>query len=227
MVSMDEIETGSVSRWLWLSPDLLVLENWLGNRRIYPSMVPQTLTQLFWEQALTIKQIRRKRRELDAGLLENKTYDLDWTSEIENLKPKTRNQKEIVSILLDGWEPSESVMISDLVSIVAPVGYLPPNVKVAAQVSVDTGLAAPQKLIIPADDIVLLPVSAGTRANLSIRLNRDLRLSKKTNLDLTVVAGKYGIVLDLRGRPISLPTPDEAGRRRVYKWREQIWEKVV
>ena len=67
--------------------------------------------------------------------------------------------------------------------------------------------------------IAVIPVPAGKSASLYLQgLNRTLidPRAGKSSLNIKVVGGACGVVIDARGRPLALP-PDDARRRDLLK----------
>ncbi len=216
-----ELKFESVARWLPFNPDPLMVENWIGNRTLYPELLPQTEEELYLEQAAMREELREQvltgASQIKGKPAENPAPN--WERLIPKLRRIARSDNEVLGIILDGLEPKDIFSVPGLALVIAPVGMIPPGTAVAAEVIVDLGLTEKQKMLIPPDDILLLPLPRNQKAKLKIKLNRDLRLNKKGGLTLELESEGCGVLLDLRGRPINLPLADGYSRERVKKWR--------
>ena len=125
--------------------------------------------------------------------------------------------KEINSlpVVLDAVTPTGILTVSELGTIIAPTGLAGQVGKVGAEIN-------GQKINF--DEIFILKAKKGETVNLKIKLHGNLKVEKKNNFTVDVAGGEIGIIIDTRGRPMTLPTIDGFGRERLKRW-QKAWEK--
>ena len=74
---------------------------------------------------------------------------------------------------------------------------------------------------IPFGSIEVLPLEAGRRAVLELRPSRKLDIGlgvKGKGASVEVEGGMLGVILDVRGRPIAMPSDEQKRRESVARW---------
>ena len=108
---------------------------------------------------------------------------------------------------------------------VAPVGSAKPGGACAAyELSSDDLINGPQTGELNLGDLVRVPLPSGAQADLVMRPARgwDVGAGAGQELRARVHGGVVGVVLDARGRPLSLPTDPPDRRRLVEQWNEAL-----
>ncbi len=200
-----------IIRWLPENIDPKFAENWLGNKLLYPATLPQTGEELFLELALARERLRPLVADLAA---------VSWPEVFENLRRITRNDGELLGVILDGIEPAGVMAVGDIATIIAPSGS-PAGLKgTAAEVTVETG-SEKKKYTVAPDEIFVIPAGKETTAKVTVKFSGNLRIDKKDKMTVEINGGKVGIVIDTRGRPLTL-TGESADRERIRKWQKAL-----
>lgn len=208
---MDEFSYEQIARWLAEPTDPIELENWVGNK-ILGVKVGENKA---WELAVLREKIRKIR---EVGEIR------DVGDFIKIIQETTKDEKEILRVLLDVVEPEGIVEIEGIGILIAPVGEVRDvrevkEAKIAMEITIDKG-GEKQKLKIPLDEIVVIPGVAGGEIKLEIKLKEGLKIDKKTSIKFQGLSER--IIIDTRGRPLNLPTADLAGRERIKKWQKAL-----
>ncbi len=106
-------------------------------------------------------------------------------------------------------------------TIIAPSGSAPERaIAIRATISFDDGRVLEAE--VKAGSIEIIPLAPGRKASLEISLSKGMSLEpseRKGQAKIEVRGGLIGIVLDARGRPLGLPSPQQ--RSKIQKW---LWE---
>lgn len=215
-----EISFEQIARWLPMATDPLTVENFVGNKNLYPQTFPETELELWMEQAWVRERLRNKQISPAGG-------KIDIPKEIQRV---SRTAQEMMLLVLDVMEPRGIIEIENLGTAInfswrssrEGNGQAAKNQNIIAEVNVDFGFTERQKLNLSEDEIVVLPVAEGKEINLEIKTKKGASLDGQKRLKAKVKGGMAGVVFDMRGRPLCLPTNDSLGRKRIMKWREAL-----
>lgn len=208
----------------WLTDNLTPreVENFLGHVGIYPQTLPTKQWQLMVIQAAWRVRMQREKSDHDGG---KKRFIPPQILTI------SRSLAEAVSIFLDGCQPpgiveifikekDNDILLATAIAFEGPMDFV--KGEKVGEIELDFGLKDKQKISILADELVLIPQAGSSPASLKIRTFGKARIDGAKKVSCQAPSGKVGIVIDSRGRPISLPTADEEGRRRLLMWQESF-----
>ena len=123
----------------------------------------------------------------------------------------------------------ESGALTNLGTVVSPV-FKAKDGEVVLKVRLSTENTTVQEFEINQGDIVRLPLTVGTSAKLQLKPQKHMESFpgfSRLSSGFKVIGGELGVVVDLRGRPINMPT--DPGLRREYnaKWIQSIKESLT
>lgn len=127
--------------------------------------------------------------------------------------------------LLAGYEPLATVQVLeggslvDLGWVVAADGPMEPG-QPAVRVIVEAEKKGRLEIDVLSGEIEVLPLTPGEGAELTLRPSRgvDVGFGRGRGKKVTVHGGSVGLVVDARGRPLTLPEDDEERCRRLRQW---------
>lgn len=206
----------------WLTENLnpQQVENFLGHIGIYPQILPTKPWQLMVIQAAwKVKMQQEKDRETKG----------DKLFIPKELVRTSRSLAEAVSIFLDGCQPSgvveiymreaaQNILLATIITFEGKID-LKKREKVG-QIELDFGLKEGQKINVSSNELVLIPQAGTNIVKLKIKTFGKARIAGKKQISFEAQAGKVGIIIDSRGRPLPMPTADEEGRKRLLAWQE-------
>jgi len=105
-------------------------------------------------------------------------------------------------------------------TVIAPIGEASDGER-ALQITFAPHDGEPREISIPAGTIRCLPLAAGQEAEVSVRPSRafDIGLGSKGQAGKAKVqGGSLGVIIDTRGRPLSLPQDTERRRGKMQEW---------
>jgi hypothetical protein len=116
----------------------------------------------------------------------------------------------------------EAGALTDLGWVVAPLGRARPGQQVM-QVQMSSKEGGTIQMEVEYGAIELLPLAPGQEAQVKLQPLRrfDIGYGPGQGRSLTIQGGALGLVIDARGRPLHLPSEDEARREQVRRW---IWD---
>lgn len=249
----------SVYQWTAAPVSQADVEAYLANQRLFPAVIPQTLTELAITQSLARYRIRSGLAALvnqadgfpyDAGEGLKGPYDPVIVSGSVLTQAPTAGQAMLM--LLDGLQPwRQTAMILDRYHILPVMGLLGevepllpvqvlksnafenlgtviPVVSQAAQgviiLSVTVTMASGKSYVvdIPQGALRRVIVPPGESVSLSLEpiSDADVGLGPGVKHQVKVMAGTLGVVIDARGRPLTLPEGDE---ERIEQLRHWLW----
>lgn len=106
--------------------------------------------------------------------------------------------------------------LTDLATTVSPSGR--PRSGTAMHVSVKYGSGRVIEADIPGGTLRAVPLAAGQKAQVTIRLGRGLSLNGRRRVTLNVSGSAAGLIFDARGRPLELPREPEKRAARLPAW---------
>ena len=127
--------------------------------------------------------------------------------------------------LLAGHEPLTTVQVleggalTDLGWVVA-AGSLPEPGRQALRVVVEAERQGRLEIDVLSGEIEVLPLAPGESAELTLRPARrvDVGFGRGRGKNVTVHGGSVGLVIDARGRPLTISEDDEERRQRLRQW---------
>lgn len=203
-----------LARWLPYPSEVSTLENFFGNKFLYPQTLAQDRETLYLEQALAIEELSQNAPIfLSAEAIQIPDF----------VRRVAVSDADAVFMILNGLAPSNFKKLpNDLGSLIAPVGQISgPGLK-ALHAKIDLGLDEIQELTLPTDQIALIPVRKDQNIKVSLNFFQKLTLNSQSQVTITPVGGKLGLIFDTRGRPFVPPTNDEIGRSRLASWRQAL-----
>ncbi len=237
---LNALDWRDVQRWLPFGITLEQLEAWALNKSIAPHTVPQTMPDLLLEQAITREIIRVLVADDHPEWLENappfSPLILGGAVFTQGVPPgmavlmilDALQPEGVFQVWADPFALAPAlgtVGLQEALALVQVIDnggftnlgtvFVPEGGRVGrrlGRMSVTLTLPDGDTLTqdINAGDIWRAPLSAGVRVQVSIKLGRGLSLAGKRQWAGDVVTGAAGLVFDMRGRPLALPS----GRRR-------------
>lgn len=203
--------------WLGKNFQPAEVEDILGNFRLYPQALPTT------EVALEVYQAGLRIELLRANLKTANSYQIP-----KNIILASRNLSEALLIFLDGAQPQGvfDVNLNDLklATCFCFEGKLTPaslNTKLA-EVEIDFGIQNLPKIQLMSDQIVRIPQSLGTTAQINLKVFADFKIAGYKKFSQKVAGSKLGLVFDCRGRPILAPGDAGDREKRARIWRQAL-----
>lgn len=224
--SRSEVGPQNVSPWLPFEIQSLEIENFLGNKEIYPQLVPSSAKELQIEQAITRAKIQKAaRRKLQAP------SSIIATGAVFSKAPQPW---QVVAIILDSLEPKGLFDIYlDQSQILPSIGtlrhfdpetahklinehsptLLAPTFSVAGNVKLefDLDLPDPQELEVKAGSLEIFPLSEGQKAKVAYTTASEAG-------EFEVAGGQIGLVIDSRPRPLELPANENQRIGCLQQW---------
>ena len=103
--------------------------------------------------------------------------------------------------------------------VVAPAGPAEPG-RTAIRVIVDSEQTGHLEVDVASGEIEVLPLAPGEEAQLTLKpsRNRDIGFGRGRGKKVTVYGGAVGLIIDARGRPLTLPEDDAARHNLLNQW---------
>ncbi len=220
---MDDFSYLQVARWLPFVVDHNEVENFIGDKLFYPQTIPESWRNLQLAQAFLCESLRQHREEV--GETETTAADsLLIPPVITKLSPQNWQG---VFLFLNSFEPEGIFSLSKKVNAEGEkIGTClcltgsPGTERVAAEIR-GAFLTGKEKISLAPDRLFVIGAGEKDELTMSIKLF-GLKLNGKTEVKIRVSGGNLGIIIDTRGRPLALPTPDKSGRERLEKWTQDI-----
>lgn len=224
------IAAHEISRWLPFTTSPFFVEDYYGNRTLYPQVVGTTKEYAYLEQAI-LRAILRKNVE-EAVSTGNKKEELTTVGEYITITEKgivinstmfgqVVDPRDIAHIVLDGLEPSSTYILASQPETVLCYALCLEGTAFSDQTKPEeiTITANGKKTIlsISFDTLVWCMDQPGTEAIIDFSFHTASIDGKKNN-SIPVVFGEVGLVIDSRGRPFDVPQDTSQGRERVKKW---------
>jgi hypothetical protein len=241
------IET--VRAWIPLGIDDAVIENYLANKSLFSEMIPTTNEELMIEQAVTkailqgiAKQLTFPWTEVDllvvtGSVLTQAPIAAQTVSMVlDGLAPLGTIQliadQALVLMACGGafeaWSPKDyRIGRSMLHQALVPLGTLvgldtdPTGNQRLAKVTLNLGLDQDQVLEVKAGDILQLPLPADDQGVLQVVGGAHSQTVKQA-VEQHAVGGEAGLIIDGRGRPLTLSPNDNERRSQLVQWDRQL-----
>lgn len=219
-----------IGRWLPFAVDPASIEDFLANVAIYPQALPVNVCELELYQALAREVLHwQKKEEKEVETVGDEIQTLVIGEEILKI---CRNHKDGLLIALDGFLPEgiveffahgeNGLKVATAICFAGEGVWKKDKAGQVAQVTLDFGLSQKQKVILEADDLMLIPADAKEQIKIKIHCTGSLRIAKKKDLAIEATGGTVGIVFDTRGRPFKFPEFGGQGRERLILWRKSL-----
>ncbi|MCL4877152.1 MAG: glutamate mutase L [Anaerolineae bacterium] len=238
--TLDLIDWRDVERWLPFNFSLEAYEEWVYNKSLSPLTIPQTFRDLLIEQGITreivrlmVGEAREEWKALGSDIVDFSPVIVGGAVFTANLAPglsallilDSLQNAGAFDILLDpyGLAPALGVIgYTNPLAVVqvvenggfvslgrayCPVGRAGPRGKARVKLTVEGQTT--KKQIAPGE-IWLPSIMPGKWVDVDIRLPRGMSMNGKRRVKERVRAGTAGLIFDMRGRPVRLPS----GRRR-------------
>lgn len=224
------VETLDIARFLPRAVNFSEIENYFGNKEIYPQIVPTAPRDFEFEQAAARVRIRALGAGHSSGLPSYiiATGGVFMTSELG----------QVVLILLDALEPEgllnvfldrQQILLALATLAVfekdkaqeilnqEPFTFLGTTFSVPQDVSlsIDVGLSEPQELEVALGKLALFPLEKGRVAKVRFE-------TREKKGEFEVEGGQLGLLIDTRKRPLELPATESERIRRLKEWSEAI-----
>jgi hypothetical protein len=114
----------------------------------------------------------------------------------------------------------EQDSLRELGTVIAPIGEARDGER-ALHITLRPTVGEPMEVMVPAGTIRRLPLGVGKQATIEVRPSRafDIGLGQKGLGGRAVVTGgTLGLIIDTRGRPLSLPQDDTRRRTKMQEW---------
>lgn len=211
-----------VVRWIPFAVDHQEVENFVGNKLLYPTTIPQDWRELAFHQAFLCEKLRLE-RETSGEKIMDAPESLLVPPAITKLSP---HLWQAVYLFLNSFEPEgvfrllikEDEKTENLGTCICFSGLSVKDEKIELKGNFGDG---EKKIQATANTIFIVPTEAGEQFELSIKTN-GLKLYGGNEQKIKVSGGKVGIVIDTRGRPLGLPFNDSAGRERINSWMQNF-----
>lgn len=231
------IQAEHVLPWLPFESDLSQIKNFLGNKEIYPQLVPSSAKELQIEQASA-------RAKIKAGA-KNKKSGIPASGASSNLREenvvctgavfsKAPQPWQVVAIILDSLEPEGLFDIyldqSQILPSIGTLRHFDPETahrlinehsptllattfSVAGNVKLefDLDLPDPQELEVKAGSLEIFPLSEGQKAKVAYTTASEAG-------EFEVAGGQIGLVIDSRPRPLELPANENQRIGCLQQW---------
>lgn len=274
---MKEAGIENIMRWIPFQIDSGTLENFLRNKMIRPTIIPQTMKMLLIEHAVAREALRlglmhhktiavrlkgvRKARRMIGEIMEytlQETYinmmNIDIVAGTGGLLSHAPYRGQSLQILTDAWqpegitkfyqdsvfmmphlgvlstaypEPAWSVFDKDCLvrigTVIAPVGTANEGSRVMDyEFRMADGDIIQDEINYGEIKGIPLEERASAEAILSPERNFDIGAGDGRPLEAAIEGGVVGVVIDARGRPLTLPDDDGRRRRTLIRWCESL-----
>jgi hypothetical protein len=258
----------SIRRWVPFTADEGYVRNQLRNKMIRPTTIPQTLGDLYIEQAVFREALRlaflhhkslarelkgvQQTRTIGDALSQSGTgkslvrmMDLNMIVGSGGVLSHAPRRAEAALMMLDAYAPEGVTMLAvDSIFMMPQLGILSTIMpEAAAQVfnrdcliklgdavapsgtmadgqSACTITFRGQRMEVPFGSIRVLPLGMGEKETILVEPSRSLDMGEGRGRPATleVEGGVVGLVIDMRGRPISIPADDSARIKKLAEW---------
>ena len=259
-----------IRRWVPFAADEGYIRNQLRNKMIRPTTIPQTLGDLYIEQAVSREALRlaflhhkslarelkgvQQTRTIGDALSQSGTgkslvrmMDLNMIVGSGGVLSHAPRRAESALMMLDAYAPEGVTMLAvDSIFMMPQLGILSTIMpEAAAQVfnrdcliKLGTAIAplgtAPEgqaacavtfrgsRIEVPFGSIKVLPLRAGEKETVLVEPHRTLDMGEGRGrpASVEVEGGVVGLIIDMRGRPISIPADDSARIKKLAEWFE-------
>lgn len=246
--ALEKIPPDSISRWLADQNAVDACQDYLWQKSLYPQSIPATAEALDIEQACAreILQTCRTKHLAQAGL-RNPCFELILAAGstltrtpqpgealmmiLDGIQPvgicSVILDKNGLSSLLGAAAPInplvpvqviDSSAFSNLATVISPITSARPGTPIL-RVSIDYGQSSVTHLEIKMGSLVAFPLPPGQTANIIMEPARGVVIDplRKAN-GFKVYGGLCGVVIDARGRPLSLPQGQDLRRQTLQHW---------
>ncbi|MCS6872333.1 MAG: glutamate mutase L [Anaerolineae bacterium] len=110
----------------------------------------------------------------------------------------------------------------NLATAICPSGKPRGNIALEARVTYADGHS--REVRVPSNTLKVVPIPAGQKAQVSVKLGRGLRLNGKRRLTFQAQSSAAGLIFDTRGRPFMVPRELSRRAEILPKWFEAVQE---
>ena len=248
LAALELLDWRDIRRWLPFEFSLDAFEAWAHNKTLAPLSIPQTLHDLFVEQAVTREIVQLMLNQArknwgDSQLLPMFSPIIVGGAVFTNAPPG-----QAALMILDALQPVGMVQLwLDPYSLAPALGTVSTNEAVAVVQIVDNGgfvnlgtafcptgrirgtrARMSVKITLPNGEVLEHKLSAGEvwhpqigpgiKVDVQVRVSRGLRLNGKRRFEGQLYTGTAGLLFDLRGRPLSFPTRRSKQREAFAAW---------
>lgn len=222
-----------ISCWLPFASSPFFIEDYFGNRQLYPNMIPLKNEYRLLDQAIIRARLRtllqevtndKKRDETLLSLANYLTVSNHGVTIEKDLLRFVTDIREAILVALDGIEPSSTHFFKRHGNDELVLCY--------ALCLEETAIAKenrPQKitLVYPNGGKKEVRFEPNTVTWLQGKPNQEAvlefefdgaKIDGKDHGSIPIVFGEAGLVIDARGRPFDKPDPEQAGRAQMDKW---------
>lgn len=187
---LEEVSVPDIQQWLPVPEDPTILENKIGNRMLYPQIIPQTIQDLAFDFAIIRKVI-----ELNQPKFYNKNLRRIDIPEVFLLH--FPDLKRLVAAFIDAilpigittfWIKSATLGRKNLGTLIRPEGLKPDSV-------ITIGLEGKQYQI-KTGSIVTIPIPQ-SKADMTFTSTTATLIGKKI-ISIEIVTGQLGLIVDAR-----------------------------
>lgn len=188
--TLEDVAVSDIQAWLGHQEDLTILENRIGNRMLYPQVIPQTINDLAFDFAIVRKVIELNQTKFYNKNLKRIDIPVEFTTHFPDMK-------KLVVAFIDGilppgittfWMKSVSFGPKNLGTLIRPE-----NLKVGDVVNI--GIEGRQYQI-KSDSFVVIPIPR-SRADMTFTSPSASLIGKKI-LSIEVATGQLGLIVDTR-----------------------------
>lgn len=238
-------ETVSILRWMPHPIKFESVDNFLGNKSIYPGLKPASIDELDIEQAVACEIIKfLKEKYWPAS--RNIPKKVILSGAVFSHAPKAYQP---LLTFLNGFEPTGFIHVyRDPHNAIAVYGalILETNEKIInifdnfeslgdvislnhskkegedlGEVSLDLGFVERQRLILRSGQLLVVPFSDEQNGKVLLNLDKGVDFEGIQD-EIRLIGGPVGIVIDGRGRPIPKPQLDTQSKEMVKKWHQAM-----
>lgn len=245
---LEENSAESVSQWLSEQSAMDAAPDYLWQKSLYPQTVPATAETLDIEQAAAREILQSSmKKHVKQACVENACYEsilvsgstLTRTPQpgealmmiLDGIQPVG-----ITSIILDRnglasllgaaavinplipVQVIDSSAFTSLATVIAPCAKAKPGTPIL-RVSIDYGQSSVTRLDVKMGSLVAFPLPPGQTANLMMEPARGVVIDPvRKATGFKVFGGLCGVVIDARGRPLSLPQDGDLRRQTLQHW---------
>jgi MutL protein len=245
---LEEHPIDQVTRWLPEQSAVDATPDYLWQKSLYPQTVPATIDTLDIEQAAAREIISAVMIDhLEQALLPAACFELILATGatltrtphpgdslmmiLDGIQPvgitSILLDKNGLSSLLGAAAPINSMIpvqvidssaYTNLATVICPVTKAKPGTPIL-RVSIDYGQSSVTRLDIKMGSLVAFPLPPGQTANILMEPARGVVIDpiRKAN-GFKVYGGLCGVVIDARGRPLSLPQNSELRKQTLQHW---------
>lgn len=231
-----------INRWLPVSASPFFVEDYWGNRQLYPMQIPTSHEYKLLDHAILRALLRTYVINMaEGGTVAQRTptatptdhkHDIsdfvtikDYGIVIEpTITRLTSDDREAVQIILDGLEPSSTQIFKQVESQEQFLAYCISleGEKLSRAASSETVTITVNKqnrhtVTLETDKIYWYMAAPGTPVDISYELQK-ATINDKRMGTISTMFGVCGLIIDTRGRPFAAPHDDVESHERVKKW---------